>query len=117
MDSDGDKVLSFREFALLIFCLTNASKQTKLVHIFSLFDEDNSQTLSFKEVKTIMKFSFNVRGLREDSSKAKTIFGIMDKDGSGQVSVKEFTEACAADEDIGKMFEELFDPLVAYAEN
>lgn len=112
-DTDEDGTISFSEFAIVMYFLTQAPKEEKLKRIFKLLDMNGSGTLSSREIVQLVKHAYDVRGqLNFDYNvKGIQIFRLMDKDGDMRVNCQEFVKACLADAELSQLLEDLVSPI------
>ena len=108
-DLDNNGLISFEEFAYIIFLMTKAPKEVKLGHIFNILDVDCNGTLSAQEVIQAIKHAHDILGdLNFDyNSKGIKVFRSMDQDGDLRINKKEFVKACLEDQDLGQLMEQL----------
>lgn len=94
-DTDGNGKISFREFATALSILGPSSKEKKLRFLFSLYDEDQSTTLTVDEIDKLVQQMFHVAFAigRISAKDAKFIHAIirkLDTNGDHIISLEEW---------------------------
>jgi len=111
-DTDGDGSISFREFMIAIYIMSDGTPEQNLRQIFRVFDENNDGAISHKEMK---KFVKDIQSLLTPSDlenisehnlvKAitKQAFSEMDRDNDGRVTEDEFVSATLGHEKVATL--------------
>jgi len=127
MDSDHSGTVNFKEMILWLSIYNRGTEETKLRHMFEVFDSDSSGTLEASEIENvldILKLSMTTRGVSESAAirKAAALVKNLDKDKDGEITIEEWVsigkEAGLVKELLGNQFMQLmdeFDPSVATA--
>ena len=89
IDSDGDGILSYDEFKLLVRPLYDSSGAA-LRKIFELFDTDSSGYIDMAELSVMLQKLGLGKGL-ETKDALDRVFAAADVDGNGRVDFLEFT--------------------------
>merc|ERR1711976_618035 len=98
-DDDGSGSIDFKEFMYAI-CITNqGSYEQKLQWAFQIYDIDHDNTITQKEMNTILKAickmtAFNIE---EVPQKVSEIFAKVDTDQNGFITYEEFKIAAVED--------------------
>eukprot|EP00092_Neocalanus_flemingeri_P090036 GFUD01114018.1.p1 GENE.GFUD01114018.1~~GFUD01114018.1.p1 ORF type:complete len:214 (+),score=48.44 GFUD01114018.1:38-643(+) len=100
-DSDGDGVISIKEFVLLVHVMSDEDPKEKIKWIFSSYDENNDQLINFAEMKKYVATVCEMMKRKGDGDAlALEIMKALDVDKDSRVSQKEAIEACAANPEI-----------------
>ena len=119
-DKDNSGSLNFVEFVTSIHCMSTSSpevrrytcwvamylhyppsllappSQDKLRWVFQLYDSDGSGAISLTEMVTLFACLYQTEGLdkRIAVERAEAVFGNLDVNGDGDISVEEFVKGC-----------------------
>ena len=94
-DADGSGEIDFYEFvALMAHKMTDPVNHQVVSMAFKLFDKNNDGKLGLKELQCLL---LNV-GEPTTMDDIKTLFSDIDKDGSGEISVSEFSAMILKDQ-------------------
>lgn len=96
-DRDGNGSIMFEEFLMMIYVMSDGSKEQKLEQIFRIFDCDGSGWISEEEVEQVAQHLFHLLpDHQKDSGPEKVgaaLMQEMDMDKNGQVTREEFVKA------------------------
>ncbi|KAG4302419.1 hypothetical protein PCANB_001320 [Pneumocystis canis] len=118
-DTDNNGVIDFKEFICALSITSRGRLEEKLMWAFHLYDIDNDGIITYNEmlqiVTAIYKMVGNMVKLPEDEDtpekRVDKIFGLMDKDCNGYLTVDEFREGSKKDSTIVQALS-LYDGLV-----
>jgi len=108
-DKNGDGHIDFREFMVVLYVMSNGSPEENLKQIFRIFDINNDNTVSQKELSRLVKDLFHLFTKKDNPDRdsqealATKAFQEMDTDADGKVTQEEFVKACLNQETISKM--------------
>ncbi len=100
-DNDGNGFLDFKEFLMALDVTSCRSQREKLQWAFRLYDVDASGSINLKEITAIMETldevegrhdGFERNGYKPMSRRAEEIFGLLDVDHDGEITMDEFVE-------------------------
>ncbi|XP_040578091.1 neurocalcin-delta A isoform X2 [Lepeophtheirus salmonis] len=103
-DTNGDGLIDFHEFMIILYVLSSGTPEENLNQIFKIFDINRDGSISLREMKRVIKDLYTLFLTKEhskvDAQKglAKNIFEEMDTDLDGRVSQEEFITAVLAQE-------------------
>eukprot|EP01087_Luapelamoeba_hula_P017752 TRINITY_DN5624_c0_g1_i2.p1 TRINITY_DN5624_c0_g1~~TRINITY_DN5624_c0_g1_i2.p1 ORF type:complete len:139 (-),score=22.16 TRINITY_DN5624_c0_g1_i2:118-534(-) len=118
MDTDRSGTVSFKEMILWLSIYNRGTEETKLRHMFEVFDTDNSGVLESSEIENvldILKLSMTTRGVSESAAiqKAAGLVKTIDKNKDGEITIDEWVtigkEAGLVQELLGPEFIRLMD--------
>ena len=122
-DEDGDGVIDFKEFMMVLYIMSAGTPEENLGQIFRIFDKDNDGSITEKEMVKLVKDLvgvFEMGSGEEGNEDAKEVqklfrgnskknvalmaFKEMDKDSDGRVTKEEFISACYKDKSVSNLF-------------
>ena len=97
-DIDNNGIIDFKEFRMVLHVMSNGSSKDKLKQIFRVFDVNRDGNINPQEIKKIVKDLLKLDNDQKDKidkeSLAKSAFSEMDENEDGNVSRREFMNAC-----------------------
>jgi Ca2+-binding EF-hand superfamily protein len=107
-DTNKDGSIDFREFMIVLYIMSNGTPEENLQQIFRVFDINNDGHITLKELQKIVRDLFlliNETNADKASQEVlvKTAFNEMDENEDGEISQKEFIEACMAQKKFSTM--------------
>ena len=122
-DEDGDGIIDFKEFMMVLYIMSAGTPEENLGQIFRIFDKDNDGSITQKEMVKLVKDlccifenasqdnndtdSIECQKLFRGNSKknvALMAFKEMDKDSDGKVTKEEFISACYKEKSVSNLF-------------
>ena len=106
IDRDNSGTINFKEFLLAVAIISNnVNPEHKLKWMFSLYDIDGNGTIDTAEMENIIQAIYNVKGLAIQATetpreRTKNIFGCIDINHDGALSMDEFVRGCIQDKNI-----------------
>jgi Ca2+-binding EF-hand superfamily protein len=119
-DENRDGHISFSEFMVVMYVLSNGTPEDNLKQIFRIFDADADGSISLKELKKVVNDIFHLLS-NEDKETCKnkaaltlSAFKEMDTNADGMITEKEFLDAIMAQEKMATLLTlkiaQVFDP-------
>ena len=106
-DEDNSGTMDFTEYMLAINATSLNSPEDKLKWMFDVFDKDGGGTISPQEINALLQGLFEMSGQEFDDEDlvvaSKKIMDVIDVDGDGEVTKKEFIDNAMKSEFIASM--------------
>ena len=106
-DEDNSGTMDFTEYMLAINATSLESPEDKLKWMFDVFDKDGGGTISPQEIRAMLQGLFEMSGQEFDEEDldiaSKGIMDVIDVDGDGEVTKKEFIANAMKSEFIASM--------------
>eukprot|EP00092_Neocalanus_flemingeri_P011019 GFUD01011864.1.p1 GENE.GFUD01011864.1~~GFUD01011864.1.p1 ORF type:complete len:202 (+),score=57.65 GFUD01011864.1:129-734(+) len=103
-DSDGDGVISIKEFVLLIHVMSDEEPQDKIKWAFLTYDENKDGLIDAEELKRYVATVCEImQGEGNGEALAESVMETVDTNDDGKVSQKEAIDACIANEEMLKL--------------
>jgi len=100
-DTDGDGVISFKEFVLLIRVMSDDSSVDKIKWAFTTYDENGDGLINVEEMKSFVATVFEMMKREGDGEKlAEELMTKLDANQDGKVSLQEAVNACVGDDQL-----------------
>jgi len=100
-DTDGDGVISFKEFVLLIRVMSDDSSVDKIKWAFTTYDENGDGLINVEEMKSFVASVFEMMKREGDGEKlAEELMTKLDANQDGKVSLEEAVNACVGDDQL-----------------
>merc|ERR1712179_704315 len=100
-DTDGDGVISLKEFVLLIRVMSDDAPEDKIKWGFKAYDENNDGFIDAEEMKKYIATVIEMMKRNGDGDAlAEAVIKALDANQDGKVSHAEAMNACMADEEI-----------------
>jgi len=105
-DTDGDGVISLKEFVLLMRVMSDESPQDKIKWAFIAYDENKDGCISADEMKRYISTVCEMMKRSGDGEAlADAVMSRLDANQDGKVSHAEAMNACIADEELLKLLD------------
>ena len=108
-DTNSDGYIDFKEFMVILYIMSAGTPEQNLEQIFRIFDINGDGTISYKEMRKIVTDLFQLMSHEDNPDKASNeaiasmAFEEMDADEDGNITKKEFINACLSQETISTM--------------
>jgi len=100
-DTDGDGVISLKEFVLLIRVMSDDSPEDKIKWAFKTYDENKDGHIDADEMKRYVATVCEMMKRDGDGEElAETVMKKLDANQDGKISQEEAMQACITDEEI-----------------
>jgi len=100
-DTDGDGVISLKEFVLLIRVMSDDSPEDKIKWAFKTYDENKDSHIDADEMKRYVATVCEMMKRDGDGEElAETVMKKLDANQDGKISQEEAMQACITDEEI-----------------
>ena len=104
VDTHGSNTINYQECLVGLSMLMNGNPQERLTLSFELFDVDGTGTISKQEMLTVLRAADkNATSDMETAKFVEKIFHRSDKNHSGTLTLREFSNACMKFEDLQLM--------------
>merc|ERR1711970_616317 len=105
-DTDGDGVISLKEFVLLMRVMSDESPQDKIRWAFTAYDENKDGFINAEEMKRyISTVCEMMKKAGDGEALADAVMSRLDANQDGKVSHAEAMNACIADEQLLKLLD------------
>jgi len=100
-DTDGDGVISLKEFVLLIRVMSDDSPEDKIKWAFTTYDENKDGLISAEEMKRYVAAVCEMMKREGDGEAlAEAVMAKLDANQDGKVSHEEAMNACVTDDEL-----------------
>jgi len=100
-DTDGDGVISLKEFVLLIHVMSDKSPEEKIEWAFKTYDENKDGFINAEEMKRYVATVCEMMKREGDGvALAEAVLSKLDENQDGKVSHEEAMNACVSDEEL-----------------
>eukprot|EP00092_Neocalanus_flemingeri_P011632 GFUD01012533.1.p1 GENE.GFUD01012533.1~~GFUD01012533.1.p1 ORF type:complete len:228 (+),score=64.34 GFUD01012533.1:69-752(+) len=100
-DSDGDGVISIKEFVLLVHVMSDEDPKEKIKWAFSTYDENKDGQIDAEEMKRYVAAVFEMMDKKDDGvALADTVMEKLDTNSDGKISQSEAIAACIRNEEM-----------------
>jgi calcium-dependent protein kinase len=88
IDSNGSGTVDYSEFIMACSNVNDILTNENLLAAFKVFDADNSNSITFKEIISVLGLSYEKN--QSEIEEFKRILEDIDLDGNGEISFEEF---------------------------